>query len=284
MKRNIQIAFLIFVTIACIVLGIYTRDQSAILVTQIATNSEESLSYLIETKEKDVIMIDGGSYEESEHLEQVLMEKGGIVKGWFMTNLHSQNFGALEEIIQNGKIEIQNIYLTSNPKEWYETHEPERYAPINEFLNLLSEKSLPVTQVPNRHEILVDNLYITVLNIANPELTGDYAGFNQSMVIKINNTYKSMIFMGNIAQVAAEKFKDNNLDEIDCDAVQVSNNGAQFVPDDIYQKMTPKYLFMSIPKNSNQEEAEKYLQNLGETLNVEEIYASNKGDITVKIK
>ena len=94
MKRNIQIAFLILVTIACIVLGIYTRNQSAILVTQIVTNSEETLSYLLETKEKNVIMIDGGSYEESEHLEQILMEKGGIVEGWFMTTLHLQNFGA----------------------------------------------------------------------------------------------------------------------------------------------------------------------------------------------
>lgn len=284
MKRNIQIAFLILVTIACIVLGIYTRNQSAILVTQIVTNSEETLSYLLETKEKNVIMIDGGSYEESEHLEQILMEKGGIVECWFITTLHLQNFGALEKIIQNGKIEIQNIYLTSNPKEWYETHEPERYAQINEFLNLLSEKSLPVTQVPNRHEILVDNLYITVLNIVNPELTGDYAGFNQSMVIKINNTYKSMIFMGNIADEAAEKFKDNNLDEIDCDAVQISNNGVQFVKDEIYQKMTPQYLFMPIPKNSNQEASMKYIQNLQKLLKSEEIYLSNHGDITVKIK
>lgn len=284
MKQKLQIAFLILVTIACIILGINTRNRSAILVTQIATNSEESLSYLVESKENSIIMIDGGSYEESEHLEQILTEKGGIVKGWFVTNLYSQNFGALEKIIQNGKVEIQNIYLTTNPRDWYETHEPDQYAENMEFLDLLSEKSLQVWQVPNRHEILVDNLYITVLNIVNPELTGSYAAFNQSMVIKINNTYKSMIFMGNIAQEAAEKFKDNNLDEIDCDAVQICNNGAQFVPDEIYQKMTPKYLFMPVPKNSNQEKAEKYLQNLGKTLNAEEVYASNKGDITVKIK
>lgn len=284
MKRKIQIAFLIFITIACIALGIYTRSQSGMLVTQIATTSEESLSYLVESKPNNLIMIDGGSYEDSQHLEQILMEKGGIVNGWFITTLHEQNFGALEKIIENDKIKVQNIYMTSNTRDWYETYEPERYAQTANFLNLLAEKSLPVTGVPNRYEILVDNLYITVLNIANPEFTGNYAGFNQSMVIKINNTYKSMIFMGNIADEAAETFKDNNLDEIDCDAVQISNNGVQFVKDEIYQKMTPQYLFMPIPKNSNQEASMKYIQNLQKLLKSEEIYLSNHGDITVKIK
>ena len=77
--------------------------------------------------------------------------------------------------------------------------------------------------------------------------------------------------------------KNNNLDEIDCEAVQVSNNGMQYVDNEIYKKMKPKYLLMSIPLNSNKDEAKNYINNLRNYLNSKEMYLSNEGDITLLI-
>ena len=88
-----------------------------------------------------------------------------------------------------------------------------------------------------------------------------------------------MIFMGNLAQEGGQKFRDNNLDEINCDAVQVSNNGVQKVDDEVYQKMTPQYVF--IPK-SNQEN-QTYQNHLEQFLKPEATYISSNGDTTVKI-
>lgn len=283
MRKKLRIILVIVITIACIFLGIQTRKVNAILVTQISTKSDETLSYMIETKKNNIIMIDGGSDEDSEHLEQLLLGKGGVVKAWFVTIAHSQNFGALQKIMENDKIQIENIYISFNPMEWYETYEPDRYQETKTFLQFITAKQ-PITQISEpRFEILVDNLYFTVLNVANPELNGEFAGLNQSMVIKVNNTYKSMIFMGNIANEAAQKFKDNNLDEIQCDAVQISNNHQQNVDYEIYQKMEPQYVFMPTPQNSDKTADNQYRKNLKNTLNPKEIYASEDTDITTKI-
>ena len=285
MKKKISIGLIIIVTIACIFSGIQTRKQNGFHVTQIQTNLPESLSYLIETTNHTNLMIDGGAYEDSEMLEEILIQKGGIVDSWFITIAHSQNFGALQKIIENGKVQINHIYISFNSREWYQTYEPDRYPEIAQFLDLMYSQSMlgKVQEIPNRFVTLIDNLYVTALNVKNPEMNQTYAGFNQSMVIKVNNTYKSMIFMGNIAQTAAEQFRENNMDEIDCDAVQISNNEQQNISDEIYQKMTPDYLFMSAPKNGEQEEAKKYLEKVKQKVKAKQTYLSSNEPVTIKI-
>lgn len=285
MKKKISIGLIIIVTIACIFSGIQTRKQNGFHVTQIQTNLPESLSYLIETPNHTNLMIDGGAYEDSKMLEEILIQKGGIVDSWFITIAHSQNFGALQKIIENGKVQINHIYISFNSREWYQTYEPDRYPEIAQFLDLMYSQSMlgKVQEIPNRFVTLIDNLYVTALNVKNPEMNQTYAGFNQSMVIKVNNTYKSMIFMGNIAQTAAEQFRENNMDEIDCDAVQISNNEQQNISDEIYQKMTPDYLFMSAPKNGEQEEAKKYLEKVKQKVKAKQTYLSSNEPVTIKI-
>lgn len=285
MKKKLGIIGIVLITILCVFLGIHTRKKNGILVTQIQTNSEESLSYMIETSKQKIIMIDGGSYEDGEHLEEILQSKGGVVEQWFLSVAHPHNFGALQRILEEGEIEIKNIYISFNTIDWYEKHEFEQYSEIVEFFDALETEKMAsvVKKVSEGFEILVDNLYISVLKGGNPELEDEQAQWNQSMVLKVNNTYKSMIFMGNIANEGAEKFKDNNLDEIDCDAVQISNNNRQKVKDEIYQKMTPQYVFMPVDSNEKRNAANAYIEQLKQILNFEESYLSCDGDVTVKI-
>lgn len=285
MKKKLGIVLIILITILCIFLGIRTREKNGIVVTQLETNSDESLSYMLETSKNNIIMIDGGNYYDSEHLEKVLLEKGGVVDQWFITIAHPENFGAMQRILENGKIQINHIYISFNGADWYDEYEKDRYPQIAQFLDLIYSEEIikKVYNVPLKYELLVDNLYITVLNTCNTELSGDYAGFNQSMVIKVDNTYKSMIFMGNIANEAAQKFRDNNLDEIDCEAVQISNNKQQNVDDKIYTEMTPKYIFIPVSKNADRTEADDYMEHLKKILNIEESYISADGDVTAKI-
>ncbi len=284
MRKLIRVLLITVVTIGCIILGISTRSKNGILVTQIETNSEETLSYMIKTKNNNIIMIDGGNKEDAQHLEEVLLENGGVVDRWFITLAHEQNFGAFKEIVQNGNVEIRNIYVSLNSNEWYEKNDPENFVAISEFSDFLFNDELreKVIDVPDKYEILIDDLFISILNIKNEKFDGIYAGYNQSMVIKVDNTYKSIIFMGNIANDAAKYFKDHNLDQIDCDAVQISNNNVQKVNDEIYKMMTPQYLFISTSENTRNS-ANIYVQRLKELLKSKEIFVSGAGDHTIKI-
>ncbi len=284
MKKKISILFLVVVTIGCLWLGIQTRKQNGIFVTQIQTQSAESLSYLVETKNHQLIMLDGGMEEDAEHLEQILLSKGGVVEAWFITLAHSQNFGALQKIVKNDKIQVNHIYISFNSSEWYQKHEPERYAETEKILDFIHSEAVlgKVQEIPNRFEVLIDHVYVTALQIKNPELT-NYAAFNQSMIIKMNTTYKSLIFMGNLAKEGAQKFKLHNLDEIHCDALQISNNQQQAIDDEIYQKMTPQTLFMPVPEQTDKTKAKQEIERLKQKLKAKEAYLSSEGDKTVKI-
>ena len=195
MKRKIGIVIIILFTILCIYLGIRTRKINAINVTQIQTQNNETLSYMLKTKNNHIVMIDGGNYEDSAHLEELLLENGGIVTHWYITLAHNQNFGALQKIIENGKVKIENIYISFNSIEWYEKYEFDRVTPIVEFLSVMNEKNQNYAEIPANYEIQFDDWYISILNWKNPEFNGDYAGFNQSMIIKVDNMFRSIIFM-----------------------------------------------------------------------------------------
>ena len=278
MKKKVGIIIVIIFSIFCICMGIKTRKENAINVTQIQTQNSESLSYMLKTKKNNIVMIDGGGYEDSAHLEEVLIENGGVVAHWYITLAHSNNFGALQKIIENGKVKVENIYISFNSIEWYEQYEFDRVTPIAEFFSVLNEKKQVYAEVPENFEIHFDNLYVSVLNMKNAEFNGEYAGFNTYMIIKVDNMYKSIIFMGDVANQAGEYFKNNNLDEIDCEAVQVSNNGMQYVDNEIYKKMKPKYLLMPIPATSKIDKAREYVNNLKSILNAKELYLSCDGD------
>lgn len=283
MKKAFKVIFICIVTVMCVIAGLNTRKSNAISVTQIKTMTPEGLSYLVETKDNNLVMIDGGGYDDSQHLEEILSKKGGVVDTWFVTIAHWQNFGALQRIIENGKIQINHIYLSFNPVEWYQKYEPDRVEQVEEFLDLIYNEAYmsKVHDVPNRFEIKIDNLYFTVLNVKNPELNGNYAGFNQSMVIKVNNTYKSMIFMGNIAEQGAEQVKNNNLDEIDCDSIQISNNNQQKVDTEFFDKISVKNIFLSNPIENR--EMLEYIQNVKKIVGADEVILSSEGDNTIKI-
>ena len=278
MKRKIGIVAIILFTILCIYLGIRTRKINAINVTQVQTQNPEALSYMLKTKNNYIVMIDGGGYEDSSHLEEVLMENGGVVTHWYITLAHNQNFGALQKIIENGNIKVENIYISFNDIEWYQKYESDRVLPILEFLSVMDEHKQNYAEVPANYEIQFDDWYISLLNWKNPDFNGDYAGFNQSMIIKVNNMYRSIIFMGNSAKQSGNFFKDNHLDELRCDAVQISNNGSQFVDNEVYQKMKPKYLLMPVPNESDTNKARNYMNDLKNLLNPKEVYLSNEGD------
>lgn len=287
MKKKISILLIIVVTIACIYLGIQTREKNGMVITQIQTQEPEALSYMLQTSKNNIIMIDGGSQQDSQILEKILQDKGGNVEAWFITRAHPESFGAMKSILENGKIQVNHIYISFNDASWYSENEPEKYSEIAEFLDFIyrEDNIKKVYNVPLRYELLVDNLYFTILNVANPTLTGEFASWNQSMIVKVTNTYKSMIFMGNIAQEGAKHFQDNNLDEIACDAVQIPNNGVS-IDQEIYQKMKPTYIFMPIPKNRNNTviEKAKSLENYFKNdLKIKESYVTSEEDVTVKI-
>ena len=273
MKRKLKILLRIFliilVTALCVFAGLKTRQKKAIVVTQFGQTSEGSNSgYLLESETGRLIMIDGGNKEDADNVLDTIKRKGSFVEVWFITVPHKENAGVLLKALEDKDIQVGGIYLSVNDEEWYEKFEDENEKEfVSDFLETLENDDVrdKVHELNFRDEINIDNLFFKILKVKHPEYT-ENAGNNQSLVIKVSNNFKSMIFLGNLGEEYQDGFINDNQDEIEADAVQVSYHSENTLNEKIYEFIKPKKYFW----NTNEDvtnfdsEAENYFTKYGD--------------------
>lgn len=295
-KKISIIVLLILVTSICIALGFKTRYENRIKILQFKPQGErQSMGYMLTTNENKVIMIDGGTKQDKDHVLENIKQNGGVVEYWFITHAHDDHFGALNEILKNNEnITINNIVVSLNDEEWYKINDSKRYNDIKEFLSLLKREDvfLKVHEATLREEFKIDNLHFKILKIKSPEIT-ENAGNNQSMVIKVDNMFKSVMFLADLGKEAEEDFINHNLDEIEVDAVQMAHHGQQGVSKEAYEKMNPKICMWPTPdwlwdnNTGNGFNTAEYktieTRNWIEELKIKENYIAKDGDNLIEI-
>ena len=296
-KKILIIFLLLIVTIGCVLLGIKTRFDNGIVITQFAPQtSRQSMGYMLKTSENKLVMIDGGTRGDTEHVKKAIIDNGGEVEIWYLTHAHDDHYGVLLSLLEENEsnVNINNIYLNLNSEEWYETNDSERFNDIKILLDILKKDGIKekVHIVQNREETKVDNLFFKVLKVTAPEIT-ENAGNNQSLVIKVSNMFKTVLFLGDNSEQVDIEFVNNNLDEIKCDAVQMAHHGQAGVREFVYEKIDPEICFWPTPDwlwDNNKGEGFNTAEyktietrNWIEKLDVKENYVAKDGDITIKI-
>lgn len=273
------------------------RYQDKITLTQFAPQTQrQTMGYMLKTDQNKIIMIDGGTIGDSEHVKSILKQNGGIVESWYLTHAHDDHFGVLLDILtdENSGIEIHNICLNLNPEEWYKQNDPERYynykiANLFDALERVPEK---IHVVQNREEKTIDNLNFKILKVASPEIL-ENAGNNQSVAIKVSNRKKSILFLGDLSEQAEDEFIQQNSDEIDCDVVQMAHHGQAGVTFKTYELIRPEICLWPTPDwlydnnigegyntaNYQTIETRKWMEELG----VKKNYVAKDGDLTIQI-
>lgn len=257
MKRKLKICFRIFliilITSACIAAGFQTRYNRGIVVTQFGQTGDgnRSMGYLLETNENRLIMIDGGLPEYSAHILDVLKQKGGVVEAWYITHAHIDHASVLLDALKDNEIQINGIYVSLNSKEWYEQYEEnaDRALFASQLIDELSSDGVKdrVHEVNLREEINFDNLNFKILKIKNPKYI-ENSGNNQSIVIKVSNNFKSILFLGDLGAEYQEDFINENQDEIKADAVQMGHHGQHAVNQEVYKLIDPDICFWPTPE------------------------------------
>ena len=139
MKKKIKILivslFLIALIIAITTVN-YTKS-SATLIQLSPQGSRQMMGYLIKTNTGKLIVIDGGTTDDTEQLMEQIKKNGAKVDYWFLTHVHDDHVGAFTKIVKNTDTEIENIYVSVNKIEWYEQNEPSRLEFTKTFLDTL---------------------------------------------------------------------------------------------------------------------------------------------------
>ncbi len=296
--KKIGIIFLlVLVTILCVALGFKTRYDNRIKIIQFEPQGpRQSMGYMLKTNKDKLIMIDGGTKLDKQHVSQKIKENGEEVEYWFITHAHDDHYGALNEILkENDDIKINNIIVSLNDEEWYKINDENRFEDIKEFLSILKREDIApkVREAILREKISVDNLNFKILKLKSPEIV-ENAGNNQSMIIKVDNMFKSALFLGDLGVQGEEDFVNNNLDEIKVDAVQMAHHGQQGVGKETYEKINPKICMWPTPdwlwdnNNGNGFNTAEYKtietrQWIIEEMKIKQNYIAKDGDLTIEI-
>lgn len=295
-RKRIIIISGILITILIMVSIITYNHKKIIYLTQLSPQgTRQMMGYILKTEKEKLIVIDGGTIDDTEQLIEQINENGGKVDYWFLTHAHDDHVGAFTEIVQNTDIEIKKIYVSINELEWYEKNEPERIEFAKKFLETLKLNKIKDKIIePNINDkINVDNLTVEILGIKNPEIV-ENAGNEQSMVFTIETEKSKLLFLGDTGIKSSEKLLTNQKEKLKSDIVQMSHHGQAGASKELYEAVSPKICLWPTPEwlwNNDSGMGEnsgpwKTLETRSwmDELKVEKNYIAKDGNIVIKIR
>ena len=208
----------------------------------------QMMGYIIKTDNDKIIVIDGGTSDDTENLLQKINEYTGKVDYWFITHPHQDHATAFIDIVNNYNIDIGKVYVTTEDEEWYNNYGAGRADECIRFLDTIkSEKiSSKVEEVTLNEQIQIDNIKCEILGIKNPEIT-ENAINNSSMVIKMETKKNSILFLGDTGVESGNKLLDNQKEKLKVNILQMAHHGQQGVSKEIYEYIKPKICLWPTP-------------------------------------
>ncbi len=214
-------------------------------------SASQMLSSVIRTKDGHVIVVDGGTPADADHLVETVQSMGGRVDAWLVTHLHNDHIGALTAILNMDQppLEIENIYYSIADLSWYYEKDPTRADTAAVFIKAL--ESVPEEKkhgdIRKGTEIAVGDATVTVMN--RRYLFDHDSGNNASVAytVCLNGVY--IVYTGDMGQEAAARLiQDWDTRELKCDIIQMAHHGQGGADQDFYRIMRPKICLWPTPQ------------------------------------
>ncbi|MBQ9803010.1 MAG: MBL fold metallo-hydrolase [Clostridia bacterium] len=211
----------------------------------------QMMSYVIDTPEGGVIVIDGGTYtqEDSAALYELLAARGKRVDWWFVTHAHSDHLGAMLYLMERDRfdIEIENLCFNFPSLEWLAFKE--EFGMNWRFLEQVKKRNIH-TVTPDAGDIYTCGS-VTVEMIGVP---GDYASYAKTMnatsiIFKVHFPQRDVLFMGDFdVHAEADFLARYGAAKLRCDILQMPHHGQGGISRDFYALIMPKICLYTAPQ------------------------------------
>ena len=295
-EKIVSILAIVLCIIAVIVSIVRISNEHTVELTQLSDHStRQMMGYILKTKNNKIIVIDGGTIDDTENLVEQINKHGGKVDAWFLTHLHDDHLGAFSNIANDKQIQIEKIYCSFNEYSWYEENEPSRAEFSKQILEILKQDNIKdkVEEVSLNQDINIDDVKIEILGIKNPEIT-ENAGNEQSMVVKFDTGKTTFLVLGDTGIKSSEKLLKTQKEKLKSDIVQMAHHGQNGATKELYEQINPTICMWPTPEwlwNNDSGEGKgsgpwKTLETRQwiEELKVKKNYVEKDGDITIKLK
>ncbi len=208
----------------------------------------QMMSYVLVTEHKQVIVIDGGREGDAPYLRGFLKALGNEVEAWVMTHPHADHYGALKVIASDPEgLVIHQLYGTFPDPDWYAEYGDDQ-AGVPLFLEAIKQAGLVMEPLSPGQVAVLDGVRFEVLATINPELTVNPIN-NQSLVMRVEDDYKSILFTGDAGAEESEKLLAGPYaDRLACDYVQMAHHGQQGATEAFYRKVNARWALWPTPK------------------------------------
>lgn len=241
-------------------------------------------SYVVQTANGKVIVMDGGFEAEKDYLRGFIDALGGKVDAWIISHPHDDHITAIIALLENPKgLKIDKIYHSRFPDVLIDA-ESEKTAEITrKFYSLLDNATdIEVVDCHCGDEFEIDDVNFKILSEKNPEMANRNPYNNSSMAYKMWDSKKSFIFLGDLGVEGGQKLLDSEYaKDLECDYLQMAHHGQNGCDKKFYQTVkfraclwpSPKWVYNAPMGRLKTAEVRGWMKELGIT----EHYVSNEG-------
>ena len=241
-------------------------------------------SYVVQTANGKVIVMDGGFEAEKDYLRGFIDALGGKVDAWIISHPHDDHITAIIALLENPKgLKIDKIYHSRFPDVLIDA-ESEKTAEITrKFYSLLDNATdIEVVDCHCGDEFEIDGVNFKILSEKNPEMANRNPYNNSSMAYKMWDSKKSFIFLGDLGVEGGQKLLDSEyVKDLECDYLQMAHHGQDGCDKKFYQTVkfraclwpSPKWVYNAPMGRLKTAEVRGWMKELGIT----EHYVSNEG-------
>lgn len=207
------------------------------------------MSYVLRTGSGRIIVFDGGWAEEAGYMRGFLGAFGNRVDAWFLSHPHDDHAGVLLEVLKDPRdIAIDTLYQSSLDPEWYAVYEPDFADFSRSYYAAVEQSGVKSIEAQIGMTIEIDGVLFEILSIKNPEFEENPYN-NQSVVVKVTDSEKSVLFLGDLGEEAGRKLLAGPMaGKVRSDYVQMAHHGQNGVDEDFYRAVDPSYCLWPTPE------------------------------------
>lgn len=210
---------------------------------------KQMMSYVLQTKEGNLVVIDGGNAVEANDLIDTLVRLGGPepeVDLWLITHPHGDHVGALLEIFSrpDNPLQVKQIYTHFLSYEYYmsvESTTGRAGGAITQQFESFREKHSDICFTFEKgQKLTVGSASFTVLHVPEEIFTTDVTN-NSSVVFRLDAEGQRVLFLGDLAEEAGDYVLEHvPAEELKADIVQMAHHGQNGVRKEFYEVVAPK--------------------------------------------
>lgn len=279
-----------------------SRNETPVLggaeLTMLKSQSKgQMMSFLLETKEGSLIVIDGGRWDDGDYLVEQIKKRGGHVSAWLLTHTHTDHVGALIKILQNeadgegAGIQIDNFYYNFAATEWYALHDQEELGTADTIIKLLNAQPPEKLHMVGKGDVItVDEVDIRVMNDRyepDEDHVGDNDGNDAGLAYRAVVNNRSILFLGDLGEVRGQMLLDDvGADGLKADMVQMAHHGQNGVGEAVYQAVDPSVCLWPTPQWLWDNEGDRFktpeTKAWVQKLDVKKHYCTKDGDQVIR--